>query len=529
MIIDDKAYDALTAPVRQITGAVELFQGSTTHEFLYNTNLKSFTIEREAVNNKFFGYGICQKLTVKVIDKDAEININSGYGSIETYLGYSNTVDYCAPSFFIQEVSRDENTAELTITGYDLLHKALDTTLNDAGIEWKASYSFYEFADECARNLGLYLNYYYFPDPNLHYPEGANLEGTETLREIFDAIAEATQSIYYIDRNNLLTFRRPDIHGNPVAIIDKSQYFTLKSGENCELTAICSATELGDNIFAGNRNAGYTQYVRENPFWVLRDDVDFLVESAAETMEGMAANKFSCSWRGNYLIEPVDKIAFVTKDNSLITSYFTTDTLIYNGGLSQTTEWDYETDSNETAANPTTLGDKLKYTTAVVDKANKRIELMTSQVDDAVEQVAQIQVETNSIRNSVSETNQRIEDQDDTIAAITQTVSTQITPDQMTVAIQKEIANGVDKITTTTGFTFDETGLTVSRDGREMTTTITEDGMTVYKDGNEMLTADNTGVKAQNLHATTYLLIGEYSRLEDDKTNKRTCCYWVGP
>jgi hypothetical protein len=178
--------------------------------------------------------------------------------------------------------------------------------------------------------------------------------------------------------------------------------------------------------------------------------------------------------------------------------------LTYGGGLSQTSEWTYDTNSNETASNPTTLGDKLKYTYAVVDKANKRIDLMTSQVDDALEQVAQIEVDTQSIRNSVSETTQRIEEQDDEIAEITKKVETQITPEQMTVAIKNELSNGVDSVETTTGFTFNDAGLTISKSGREMTTTITENGMTVYKDNKAMLTADNVGVKAENLHATTY-------------------------
>ena len=39
--------------------------------------------------------------------------------------------------------------------------------------------------------------------------------------------------------------------------------------------------------------------------------------------------------------------------------------------------------------------------------------------------------------------------------------------------------------------------------------------------------ADNLGVKAEDLHATTYLIIGNNSRLEDYNTN-RTGCFWIG-
>ena len=59
-----------------------------------------------------------------------------------------------------------------------------------------------------------------------------------------------------------------------------------------------------------------------------------------------------------------------------------------------------------------------------------------------------------------------------------------------------------------------------------MKTQITEDGMTVYKNDSAVLTANNVGVNAVNLHATTYLIIGTNSRFED--YGSRTGCFWIG-
>ncbi|MBE6782978.1 MAG: hypothetical protein E7536_03085 [Ruminococcaceae bacterium] len=63
--------------------------------------------------------------------------------------------------------------------------------------------------------------------------------------------------------------------------------------------------------------------------------------------------------------------------------------------------------------------------------------------------------------------------------------------------------------------------------GKEIKTQITEDGMTVYKNDEEVLVANNEGVKAEDLHATTYLIIGTNSRFED-YGNGRTGCFWIG-
>ena len=102
-----------------------------------------------------------------------------------------------------------------------------------------------------------------------------------------------------------------------------------------------------------------------------------------------------------------------------------------------------------------------------------------------------------------------------------------MTAEDVTVSIQTALENGVEAVTTTTGFTFNSEGLHISKTGSEITTTITEDGMTVLRDNKEVLVADNLGVKAEDLHATTFLIIGENSRFEDYDGGNRTGCFWI--
>jgi hypothetical protein len=116
---------------------------------------------------------------------------------------------------------------------------------------------------------------------------------------------------------------------------------------------------------------------------------------------------------------------------------------------------------------------------------------------------------------------------DEQIEELTNKVNATMTAEDVQIQIQNEVAKGTTKVITSTGFKFDDTGLTVSKSGSEMETTITEDGMTVYRSGKEVLTANNTGVDATNLRATTYLVIGKNSRFEDYGSN-RTGCFWIG-
>ena len=79
--------------------------------------------------------------------------------------------------------------------------------------------------------------------------------------------------------------------------------------------------------------------------------------------------------------------------------------------------------------------------------------------------------------------------------------------------------DGVEKVTTTTGFTFDQAGLTIDKSGSDTKTLVDEDGMTVYsKTGSEesiLLNVDSQGVQTENLHVRTYTQIGSHSRLQD--------------
>lgn len=464
------------------------------------------------------------------------------------------------------------------------------------------------------------------------YETGANYSGNETLQEALNDIAEATQTIYYINNKGTLYFKKLDIDGAPVAEIKKNMYISLDSSTNRRLCEIVSATELGDNVAAALTISGSKQFVRNNPFWELREDIASLVDGALAAVAGLTINQFTCSWRGFPFLEIGDQIALTTKDDSTVISYFLSDTTEYNGALAQNTEWKYENNDAETASNPTTLGEALNQTYARVDKANKRIELMASEATETNEKVAALEITTSGIDASVKEVDKKVESTKSellgaingteeelaaikttvttnstqiaqnakdialratseevttiktdleavdaankelidantfsvqtveknlselsvtaegigaTVESITQTIITnaegvnneiaeihkkvdaQISAEDVTIAIQTEMANGVDRVETSTGYRFDEEGLTVSKTNSEMETKITEDGMKVYKNGEEVLTANNQGVDAKNLHATTYLIIGTNSRFEDYGGN-RTGCFWVG-
>lgn len=103
-----------------------------------------------------------------------------------------------------------------------------------------------------------------------------------------------------------------------------------------------------------------------------------------------------------------------------------------------------------------------------------------------------------------------------TAAELRQT-STQLiqTSESLSLKVTEIVNNGVSELHNEMGYDVDGTGFHVSRAGDEISATLNNHGLTVKHNEEKQLVADETGVDARNLHASTYLIIGAHSRMED--------------
>ena len=179
-------------------------------------------------------------------------------------------------------------------------------------------------------------------------------------------------------------------------------------------------------------------------------------------------------------------------------------------------------------------GNKATSWSPAPEDVDSDITSLESETSSIKQTVTSLQLGTDNINATVKSLSETLTSSNQNLAADIASVQNQVnmamTADQVKMEIKKELVNGVNKVTTSTGYVFDQNGLSISKSGSEMETKITEDGMKVFKNDEVMLTANNQGVDAKNLHATTYLIIGGNSRMEDFKhgTEKRTAVFWIG-
>lgn len=523
---------AILSPVRKVNAKVELYNGSTlANTFTQDDKLISIEIQRIGESGKFFGFAICQRLNVHLIDTERKLSISTA-NMLKPYIGVGT--EYCNfPSFHVTEVNRDENTNELSITAYDLMSKAKNYTFSELTLT--KSYTIMNVANAIAAALQSEIVAEVPAGDTsfkVTYPNGANFEVDEegnitdktNLRDVITYIAEATQTICFINSDDKIVFKRLLKDGSSKLTLDKASYFSLSSKANKRLQTIIRANELGDNVSAGTTQIGSTQIINNNPFWDNREDIITLLDKAITRMGDMTFNLFSVEWRGNPALELGDKIKIINKDNSEVISYLLNDTITYKGTLSEKTELKWEDSTESTDAQPTTLPELIKKTYAKVDRVNNTIEMVVSDTKEVTNSLGELDEKVDGVKKTA----------DNAAAGIT-SINTEITSIKSTsedikLSVKKIQDDGVSKIETGMGYTFDDEGLHIEKTGSELSTHIDEDGMEVKKNDETMLKADNQGVDAKNLHANTYLIIGGNSRFEDytKAGNSYTACFWIG-
>ena len=163
----------------------------------------------------------------------------------------------------------------------------------------------------------------------------------------------------------------------------------------------------------------------------------------------------------------------------------------------------------------------------MLEGEGERLTQLSVTADGLTAMVQSQQQQVQEVKDAQEDAQNALEGLDQSVQEISSRVDLALTSDQVEIAIEKKLAQGVDTVTTKTGFTFDDVGLTVSKTGSEMTTQVTEDGMTISRSGTQVLVVDNQGVEATNLHAKTFLILAGKARLEPYGAD-RMGCFWIG-
>jgi hypothetical protein len=167
-----------------------------------------------------------------------------------------------------------------------------------------------------------------------------------------------------------------------------------------------------------------------------------------------------------------------------------------------------------------------------VDKVAKKITLLVSEIEETNEKVSQIELDADGVYASVENVQTNLDNALDNVEGqidnLTTRVDATMTSEEIQIQISSAMEQGTSKVETSTGYTFNEEGLHISKSGSGIENLIDNTGMYVKREGDNILVANTEGVEAINLTAKTYLTVGENSRFEDYDNGSRTGCFFIG-
>jgi hypothetical protein len=130
--------------------------------------------------------------------------------------------------------------------------------------------------------------------------------------------------------------------------------------------------------------------------------------------------------------------------------------------------------------------------------------------------IARLELDVGGIRGQVSS----LSGQESRLTALEQTA------EGLTLSVERLRTEGAARLRTAMGYTFDDNGLRISRDGQQMQNLLDNTGMYVKRGDQTILQANDRGVAAVDVTVGSYLVVGRHARFED-YTAGRTACFWL--
>lgn len=405
-------------------------------------------------------------------------------------------------TFIVKDAKYNDESNSIALTCYDLL--LLSMTEYSSVVEFPKEegadpVTLGEYLQAICTFLGIELATPTFTNSDVVIEE-EKYNSDYTFRDVLTEIAQAAGGTIAIKDDKLWVLY-------PAASEVTVEPSNLKSITVGELygpvnSVVLARTPQEDNIYKRDEAAEKICEIKIENNQLMDSHREDFIEGIYNALYGLTYYPHEVESYGIGILDICDLFTIETLDGKTYTAlHISGDTEITQGFIERTkgtaptaTKTDY------TAASETDR--RINKTILRVNKQEQVIQALVSKTENAI----------NELTGQLEET--------------TKSVEQKITPEQVQILIS-ETVNGIDSVTTSTGYTFDQDGLNIKKNGEEIENTIDHTGMYVDRNDDNILTANHEGVDAINLKARQYLIIGDNSRLENYE-KRRTGCFYIG-
>lgn len=423
---------------------------------------------------------------------------------ISVTLTVSGTAKKEFGTFIVKEAEYKDETNSVILTCYDLMLRAMTPyssriDFTPAEGSTTSPVTLGKYLQAICDHLQIRLATPTFTNSGVIIDE-EKYDNSYTTRDVLTEIAQAAAGTIAIKNDELYVLY-------PAASGVKIEPSNLKSIEIGELygpvnSVVLARTPQEDNIYRKEEAAETICEIKIENNQLMDSHREDFIEGIYNALYGLSYYPHAVESFGIGVLDICDLFTIETLDGKIYTALHLAGSMEITQGFTETTKG--------TAPAATETDYKAADTTD--RKINKTILRVNKQEND----ITALATKTENIKNDLT----------GQIETITKSVEQKITPEQVQILIS-ETVDGINSITTETGYTFNKDGLRIQKSGEEIENKLTHTGMYVNRDEDNVLTADHKGVNAINLTAREHLTIGENSRLEN-YGKKRTGCFYIG-
>lgn len=487
------------------------------------------------------------EITVKNANEIKDKDINFQYG-----LFIKNKFEYVdLGNFFIKDIEDSKKKDEITVTGYDRMIRFMKT-FKQSDLQLIYPCKMLKLVQRICEVCGVELYSTDFYNADLDVEEDFFTTQELTYRDVLEKVAQATLTTAFIEDNKLNLYK---VNNENFEKIDKSYLTDLTVKEKF---GPVNALVLGRGDVEDNVEEIDEESIEQNGRCEIRfDENEFIefqreevIKGMFEQIKGLEYYSFEASDVGIMWLKPCAYIVLRDKEENLYKSYYLKANITINTGISSDIEAELPEQTN-TEYKVTTKEEK--KTLKVERLAKKNEGLIQDLVQETTENSQKItehtqtldsisnkvQSNTTNINNNYQEVLGKLNDcaQKSDIETISKSVETIQTDSKYAIEVAEEIKqNGATKVKTSTGYTFDEDGLTIEKTNAKTRSKLNEAGLEI-KDATgsseeSLLFAgydEKTGetiVKSKNMTVEKYLVVGKHTRFEDYKDSNGT--QWTG-
>lgn len=532
-------------------------------------DLKNFKIESSCyVNDNFIGTAVAKKITVEMFN-NGQYELENKKISVKTGIEIDGKIEYIPMgTFIIEKPTTEEVSTNTQFVGYDYMIKFNATYVDRVTYPIKTV----ELLKDLCNQVGVECGITEFTNSN-YMILGNPFTNNEDSKTVLSNIAQLAGGFAYIGRNNKLyiktlettdkLLRVKDIHFMSVADfnntiinttvsssdiadekIDGNNYFEFsknnKFGKVNSLILRLSQVE-GENTVIQDEDSikkdGFTEItIADNYFLTSNEEREKVIDALWNKLKGLEYLPFEIKDYGFPYLDLGDMICIKdTEDNEYI-SYVFDYTFNYNGIYSGNLKAKALTKTQTAFKNTNNIKTKFRNVEYKVDKINGTISSIVSTQEEISKDLKDTSTTANNnyqdILNKLGDKAQK-----DDVVALEKTVQAVQDDSKYAITVTEDIKlNGVSKVKTDTGYTFDKDGLKIEKTNAKTKSKLNEAGLEITdatgSNEESLLFAgydDKTGetiVKSKNMTVEKYLTIGTYSRIEDYQEG--TGVFWIG-